>query len=248
MNPPYYDRSKHHDIEWLHNHEIQKHFALFVSRPQLYAEITNVPDTDKQDYMFYCFHKMLFQYYHFNCEKQYDEIAYFGSLSQDKAGAANISGGGDTKSRSRDKMASYKQSQTSRKTKMEYLMKKYGISFKDTDPRSFIGHKEPWKHLSPALLEKNGWQWVIDQSYSDETFTTPFPAKLDSSLIPLHIRNKTLQKWKTARNNSISPITITHFFEDEEEKKEEPPLLPKTQPITTAFSEEDLKVIMEEGW
>ena len=247
MNPPFFDRSRIHDIAWLNHNGIQKQFALFVSKPELYDRMDEVPEADKQDYMFHCFKKMLSKYYQFNVDKQYDELAYFGSLSQDKAGSANLCGGGDNKSRSGrgQIIGGYKASQAGRKVKMDYLAKKYGLSFKDGDSRLFLGHTEPWKKLSPALLEKEGWGWVSDQCYSDETFQTPFPAKLDGDLIPLDIRNKVLQKWRAKRNAAII-ISVAEAKEDDEDIL--PKSAPKMEPIAVAFSEEDLKFLEEEGW
>jgi hypothetical protein len=251
MNPPFFDRSRIHDIAWLNHNGIQKQFALFVSKPELYDRMDEVPEADKQDYMFHCFKKMLSKYYHWNVDKQYDELAYFGSLSQDKAGAVNVCGGGDNKSRSGrgQIIGGYKASQAGRKVKMDYLAKKYGLSFKDGDSRLFLGHTEPWKKLSPALLEKEGWGWVSDQCYSDETFQTPFPAKIDGDLIPLDIRNKVLQKWR-AKRNAVIVVAQTPKEEDELPIKPESVSapVPVSAPIVVAFSEEDLKFLEEEGW
>jgi hypothetical protein len=251
MNPPFFDRFRIYDIAWLHHHTIQKQFALFVSKPELYADIGEIPESDKQDYLFYSFQKMLSKYYHLNIEKQYDESAYFGSLSQDKVGAANICGGSDNKTRSAraSRIGGYKAAQANRSAKMDYLAKKYGLAFKGgADPRLFLGHAEPWKTLSPALLEKEGWGWVAEQSYSDETFHAPFPEKIDGDLIPLAIRNKVLQKWRAKRNATSTRISCIDEESEENPGAIQPPELPKTEPIMSVFSEEEMKLILEEGW
>ena len=251
MNAPFFDRSRIHDIAWLNHNAIQKQFALFVSKPELYAGIHELPETDKQDYMFYGFLKMLQKYYHWNVDKQYDELAYFGSLSKDKAGSVNVCGGGDNKSRSSQKqrISGYKSAQADRSAKMDYLAKKYGLSFKDADPRLFLGHTEPWKKLSPALLEKEGWGWVAEQCYSDETFQTPFPAKIDGDLVPLDIRNKVLQKWR-AKRNAAAVVVAAKPLKEEDEDTQKPELepTPVSAPIVVAYSEEDLQFLEEEGW
>ena len=249
MNPPSFDRKRTYDVAFLEHHELQKLFALFVSKPELYKGIDDLAEFEKQDYLFYNFHRFIQDYYNFNAEKQYDESAYFVSLYVDKAGAVNVCGGGGGVSNSgrRQFIGGYKAGQADRKVKTEYLAKKYGLGFKTVDPRTFIGHQEPWKNLSPALLEKEGWGWVAQQGYTDETFAAPFPEKMDGDLVPLAIRNKALQKWKAHRkaesDKAIAALTLAKS-EDEEEK---PPSTPDNIK-KIVLSEEDLKLIMDEDW
>jgi len=223
MNPPKFDFRVTYDVSRLHNHKLQKLFALFVSRPELYADMPSLSEGEKQDYMFYQFGRMLEneKYYVWNYEKEYDELAYFGSLNIDRAGAVNVcGGGGGCSSSGRNQfIGKYKAGQEARKKSIEYLSKKYKLVFGSvdkTDPRLFLGHTEPWKNLSPALLEKEGWEWVKTRAYSDETFAAPFPSVLDSDLIPLPIRNKAVQKWRNSRRVEIVPTKTLDLDEEEE--------------------------------
>jgi len=253
MNPPYFDHRKTYDVAFLARHELQKLFALFVSKPELYKDIEDLAESDKQDYMFHNFHMFIRYYYNLNLEKQYDESVYFASLFMDKAGSVNVCGGGGSISNSgrRQFIGGYKAGQAARKANIEYLTKKYGLVFKTVDPRTFIGHQEPWKNLSPALLEKEGWGWVAQQGYTDETFAAPFPEKMDGDLVPLAIRNKALQKWK-AHRKAESDKAIAALKPASSEEDEEDAVVPQTPTPENikkiVLSEEDLKLIMDEDW
>jgi len=254
---PYFDTHRVYEVSRFHHHELQKHFALFVSQPELYRDISAVSDAEKQEYMFSQFHLFLQKYYQFNYETQYDELAYFGSLSQDKAGFANICGGAGKASGSfrKEFLDKYRAGQKYKRVKIDYLSKKYRLTFgANSDPRLFLGHTEPWTRLTPELLKKEGWEWVSAQSYTDATFATPFPEIVDGDLVPLAIRNKVLQKWRAHRNALVEQKLKQNraLRADDEEEEDEGVVESKTPESSVAcvvqLSAEDLQQFLDEDW
>lgn len=232
LKVPYYDKRQRYSIDIFQNSKFQKLFALFVSKPELYQDIHIMDNTDKQDYMFYRFSKFYDKYIDLNITKipDFDLFAYFTSLHVDKAGAVNICGGGDkltnTRAGRKEKLDNYKESINEKKQKIKYLSEKYRLVFNNlsSDPRLFIGHQEPWLNLGVHLLEKEGFQWIIERSYTDETFELPIPENLDKDLVPLSIRNKVLQKLKKIQSDRIQFLNIKSkksIDEDNEEEEKE---------------------------
>jgi hypothetical protein len=222
QNVPKFDAYVKHDIANFHTHNIQKYIALFLSKPELYEDIHTLQLNDKQDYFFYAFKKFLAKFYAFK-EGDFDTLNYFSSQHVDLAGAANICGGGGSRSKSGKKffMDKYKEAQAQTKNTIVYFQKKYGISIggKD-DQRLFLGHMCPWMNASPELLNMEDWHWVKTQCYLDETLVAEFPEQLDTQLVPLSVRNKVFQLWKKKRNEiarSVQAIVVDEVSEKTEQ-------------------------------
>ena len=220
LKAPFFDRKKNYDaIERFANDPMQKILALFISRPENYSDIASFGIEDKEDIFFTLFGGFSDKYINLTTDKNFDTICYFSSLSVDRPGAVNVCGGGGKMTGSAKKYFKdrYKRGQENTKIMSSYLADKYKVL---PHTRTFLGHTEIWKNPGPHLLELQGWQWVQNQSYDDATFQQPFPEKLDSDLVPLDIRNKTIQKWKKWRNDKI-PI-VSKRSEDEEDDEEIP--------------------------
>jgi len=200
---PYFDYRIRYDANVLYNHKIQKYIALFLSNPENYRQMEDINERDKQDYFMSILNTFFSKYIILSFERNFDEYIYFLSLNIDKQGSVNINGGGDRQSPTakRERINDYKETQNKKVKFIEYLNKKYGILItSQRDNRLFLGHTEIWKNPSPELLKLEGWEWVLEKSYDDETLAKPFPEDLDSDLIPLNIRNKVLQKWRHIRS------------------------------------------------
>lgn len=205
---PYFDRRLNYSTDVFKNSLIQTYIALFISKPDLYSDIYELHEYDKQSYFFRKFHKFLYDYYHLNPEKDFDFINYFNDLQINKKGSVSVCGGGDaSRNAKKNALKNFNKMSENNMKCIEYFNQKYKIIINsERDEREFIGHREIWKNPSPKLLEKDGWEWVINQTYNDNTFTKPLPNELNKYLIPLEIRNKAFQKWKnqkTKKNNFI---------------------------------------------
>ena len=243
LKTPYFDRKKTYDAtERFANDPMQKILALFISRPENYSDLASYGIEDKEDRFFTLFRGFSNNYIDLKLEKNFDTICYFRSLSVDRPGAANLCGGagkmtGSAKKYFKDRC---KRGQEDTKIMTTYLADKYKVL---PHARTFLGHTEIWKNPGPHLLELQGWQWVQNQSYDDATFQQPFPEKLDSDLVPLDIRNKTVQKWKNARRAKVStPSTVASSDEDEESEKEQIIHIPKL--IITP----ELEALFDQDW
>lgn len=195
---PFVDCNKKYNVENMHSHAYQKYIALFLSRPELYKSVLNARPTEKQDEFFRTFSRFVTNYVNINSEKDFDGMVYFRSLNIDKAGAANVCGGGGRMSNTARKqfLDDYRSNQEARAKYATYLTTKYKIVVSnDRDERVFIGHKEPWKNPSPELLKKEGWDKIVYDCYEDEKMLAPFPESLEIAFIPLSIRNKAYHKW-----------------------------------------------------
>lgn len=205
---PYFDRKINYSTDIFKNSIIQTYIALFISKPELYKDIHELHDNDKQSYFFNKFRRFLIKYYHFNIEKDFDLMTYFGDLQINKKGSVSICGGGDSsRNAKKNALKNFRNSCESTIKTIEYMFSKYKITINsECDDREFIGHKYIWKNPSPKLLEKDSWEWVSDQFYDDITLKTQFPETLDKSLVPLDIRNKVYQKWKNEKANKNRSI------------------------------------------
>jgi hypothetical protein len=202
------------DIAVFYNHEIQSIFALFLSNPDLYKDYST--QRNRQDYLFYAFRKFAADYYHFS----EDESVYFSSTRKESAGEANICGGGGG-SRGRYFKNRYHAAEQTRETRINHFAKKYGVSFeKGRDTRQFLGVTEIWNHLDRAIdiLAASKWSNVVGQSYSDTSFSTPIPAKLDKLLVPFAIRNRAMQKYRHSQRTPDAFIGKLSASADESEE------------------------------
>ncbi len=202
MTIPHFDRRNSYSTDVFQNSIIQTYLALFISKPDQYKDINVLLEADKQTYFFKRFRLFLLKYYHFNIEKDFDLMTYFGDLQMNKKGSVSICGGGDSsRNAKKNALKSFNNSCQNTLKSIEYLNQKYKIIINsEKDDRVFIGHKEIWKNPSPQLLNKENFEWVLEQSYDDMTFVQPFPNDLDKYLIPLDIRNKVYQKWKNQKS------------------------------------------------
>lgn len=235
---PFVDYNKKYNVETMHSHSFQKYIALFLSRPELYKSVLTARATEKQDEFFRAFNRFVSKYANINCEKDFDGMVYFRSLHIDKAGSANICGGGGRMSNSARKqfLDEYRAGQEARAKYAAYLTTKYKIVVSnERDERQFIGHTEPWKNPSPELLKKEGWDTRVCDCYDDEKMIAPFPANLEIAFIPLSIRNKAYQKWSNQKKIVIEP------------KEKVIPVLPVVTPTTPiVVVDSDLQSMMDE--
>ena len=193
---PRYDFKLNYSTEKFANHELQTLLALFLAQPELYeSEMANVLPANREGKFFYCFKNFITPYINLNSDKDFDEMMYFSNLSLDKAGSTNVTGGGGNRSNSgrRDLINKYKETQELISETRKYFSGKYKLDFTKGDPRLFLGHHEPWNKASPALLEKEGWGWVLEKQYNDLTMAKPIPENVNIVLVPLVIRNKVSQ-------------------------------------------------------
>lgn len=216
LSIPYFDRRISYSTNVFKNSMIQTYIALFICKPELYKDIYSLHETEKQTYFFKKFRLFLLKYYHFNIDKDFDMMTYFGDLQINKKGSVSICGGGDSSRNSRkNALKSYNNSCQNTSKNIEYLFAKYKININaELDEREFIGHREIWKNPSLKLLEKDGWEWVLSQNYDDLTLNSPFPETLNKYLVPLEIRNKAYQKWKNIKSNKTALI-LNSISEDE---------------------------------
>jgi hypothetical protein len=246
---PYFDRRKSYDVqERFAKDPMQKLLALFLSNPENYAELASIEPIDQENALFGLFLRFADDYLTLTLDKHFDTMCYFRSHSVDRPGAVNVCGGGGKLSGSSKKYFKdlYKRGVENSKIMNAYLTDKYKLL---PNARTFLGHTEIWKNPGPHLLELEGWQWVADQTYHDPTFKTPFPEKLDSALIPLEIRNKTIQKWQTARREKIPVLSAQLRREDEEEEEDllKTPVQATIQPPAIIITAE-MQALMDEDW
>jgi hypothetical protein len=246
---PYFDRKQTYDAESrFSNHVMQKYMALFLSKPHLYHSIHELGEGDRQSYFFYTFLKFVQPYVNLTLEKDYDAICYFGSLHIEKSGATNVCGGGGQMTHSARKQFAdrHRRSVDETKQRVAYMAEKYKLH---SDERTFIGHKQIWKHPSPELLKLQGWEWVANQCYADDTFQCEMPEKMDIDLVPLAIRNKTYQRWKNRRNQRISMMASVNRKEEEEEEDIPPaPVLVENTPKMMVVITPEMEALMDEDW
>jgi hypothetical protein len=236
---PFVDYTKKYNVETMHKHAYQKYIALFLSKPELYKSVLTARPSDKQDEFFRAFNRFVANYANINSEKDFDGMVYFRSLNIDKAGSANICGGGGRMSNSARKqfLDEYRAGQEARAKYAAYLTSKYKIAVNnEKDERVFIGHKEPWKNPSPELLKKEGWDQIVCNSYEDEKMNAPLPAGLEIAFIPLSIRNKVYQKWS---NQKKAEIVV-------ETKKQEPPAVIIVAETPAVIVDDELQNMMDE--
>lgn len=243
---PYFDHRKTYDAnERFSRDPMQKLMALFLSRPENYSELGSIDPMDQEDAFFRLFLRFADDYITLTLEKHFDTICYFRSLAVDRPGAVNVCGGGGKLSGSTKKYFKdrHKRGVENTKNMNAYLADKYKVL---SHTRTFLGHTEIWKNPDPHLLELEGWQWVADQTYNDPTFKTPFPEKLDSALVPLEIRNKTIQKWQNARREK-TPVLSTQRPEEEDEDLLNTPVQALIQPPAIIITPE-MQAFMDEDW
>jgi hypothetical protein len=243
LKVPYFDRRKSYNAEERFAKDpMQKLLALFLSQPENYSDLASVDPEDREDVFFYKFGKFADNYINLTLDKHFDTVCYFRSLSVDRPGAVNVCGGGGKLAGSSKKYFKdrYKRGQENTKIMSSYLADKYKVL---PHTRTFLGHTEIWKNPGPHLLELEGWQWVKNQCYSEPDFKTPFPERLDSDLVPLEIRNKTIQKWKNARRSQVS---TTEQEADDEEEKAAPEVRAPTPPTIQITPE--MQALMDEDW
>lgn len=208
---PFVDYNKKYTMDTMNSHVFQKYMALFLSRPELYKGVLTARPGEKQDEFFRAFHRFISKYANINCERDFDGMVYFRSLNIDKAGCANICGGGGRMSNTARKqfLDEYRAGQEARAKYAAYLNTKYKIVVSnERDERLFIGHMEPWKNPSPELLKKDGWEDKVFHCYDDEKMERPFPENLEIAYIPLSIRNKVYQKWSNQKKAAEPPAPI----------------------------------------
>ena len=208
------------DISVFHDHEAQFIVALFLTKPELYREYSTQKEKDRQDYFFYCFRKFAANYYNFS----EDESVYFASVRKEAAGEANICGGGGSRSGSSARYFKdrYKRAEQDRESRINQFAKKYRVSFaQGKDTRLFLGVTEIWNRLDNALeiIAASKWVNAPELAYSDESFETPIPEKVEKILVPLAIRNKTMQKIRNRR--MVGSITSRRVIDDEDEEDAE---------------------------
>jgi hypothetical protein len=214
-------------------HEVQSILALFLTNPELYKDYNK--QTDRQGYFFAGFRKFADKYYNFSG----DESIYFMSTRKQSAGEANICGGGGKMSGSASNFfkTRYYEAEKARLASIDAFAKKYGVSFEPgKDTRLFVGVTEIWNKLDKVdeILANSQWANVADRAYSDATFSTPLPAKLEKCLIPFAIRNKTLQKYKNSQRSIDVPISKKTEDDEEETPAPKPELKPELK-IATPF-------------
>jgi len=205
---------KQYTIDLFHTHELQWLVALFCTKPELYKDHQQYKF--KQDYFFERFRRFAVDYYNFSG----DECIYFGTVRKATAGETSICGGGGRMSGSSSRYfkGRYHAIEEAREKRIDEFAKKYGVCFAvGTDPRLFLGVTEIWNKLDQIeeILAASKWADVKERAYEDESFATPFPTKLEKDLVPLEIRNKTMQKYRASRSSSI---VAKKTVEEEEEE------------------------------
>lgn len=227
---PRYDFKRTYSVARFATDDMQTLMALFIAQPELYeSQLANVLPVDRQGMFFNRFNLFIEPYIKLSLDKNFDELMYFSNLSLDKAGSANITGGGGTRSGSgrRDLINKYKEQQELIGETRKYFTGKYKMDFNPAkeDPRVFLGHHEPWNKASPALLEKEGWGWVLEKQYKDLTMTAAIPENVNIVLVPLAIRNKVSQFLEKKMREMYAKIDAENALKakkmlEEEEKNE----------------------------
>jgi hypothetical protein len=207
MQIPYFDRNVKHNIAKLQNHEHQKYIALFLSDAKNYDGIQNMNVHEKQNYFFRKYYLFVTKYYTMKIN-EFDINTYYTSQHISVAGATNVSCRDHSSSGRNQMLKQFAENQKQTKAAVEYMKSKYGLVIANKgDERVFIGHREPWWNPSPELLKKDGWEWVTERGYTDETFTAPIPKELDLQLVPLKIRNKVNQLWMK-QYATVAPVEV----------------------------------------
>jgi hypothetical protein len=227
---PYYDKRKTYSESYFTQHKMQKYIALFLSKPELYEDVLTYPNEYKEIRFMFIFRNFAEKYINIDYEKNVDISYYFMSLNIDKKGSMDICGGAKMSNTGRKQfLKEYSEGQEANMKIRKYLSEKYKLNFNPAlpDPRIFIGHHEIWINPSPELLKLEGWDTIIYNSYDDPDFKNPFPEELDGDLIPLAIRNKSLQKWKNEKRRKYEiedykrrQLAISKHRDDEEEDED----------------------------
>lgn len=258
---PRYDFKRNYSTAKFASHDLQTLMALFLAQPELYeTQIANVLPVDRQGMFFNRFQLFIDPYMKLNLDKDFDELMYFSNLSLDKAGSANITGGGGTRSGSgrRDLINKYKETQDLIAKTREYFSGKYKLDFNPAkeDPRVFLGHHEPWNKASPALLEKEGWEWVVEKQYNDLTMSESIPENVNIVLVPLVIRNKVSQHLekisrekhdKIVRENKLKAEKLLREEEENENKKTVGEVVVEEN-VQKVVVDKELEALLEEDW
>ena len=215
---PYFDKRTTYSKSFYTDNKLQKYMALFLSNPENYIDIGSLPHNSKETYFMNRFSIFLQDYVIIDYERNFDTFIYFRALNIDKKGTIDVCGGTGKISNSAKKQfkGEYSDSQEENIKIRKYLTEKYKYDFNPTlpDPRLFIGHHEVWNNPSPELLNLENWNWVVDKSYNDIQLKKPLPNDLDGDLIPLSIRNKTLQKWENdkRRKREIELFKVEQLY------------------------------------
>jgi hypothetical protein len=242
-------RPQYH-ISSFHDHPIQWLVALFCTKPELYKDHARC--RHKQNYFFDEFRKFVSEY---RSSLSEDEQVYFGSVRKEVAGEANICGGGGRLSgpASRYFKNRHHGFEELREKQIDQFAKRYGVCFEPPakDPRLFLGVTEIWNKLDQVeeIIAASNWANVRNMSYDDESFAAPFPKQLEKELVPLAIRNKTMQKFRDSRHTSTPK---THrvvdvdqeeldFLASKEEKTAEPEpcALPQVKFVAPSFDDDE---------
>lgn len=207
-------------------HDLQAIMALFLLNPALYAD--HRVCRDKQGYFFDRFRVFAEDYYNLDSSKELDASVYFMSAAKDRAGEANICGGGGRMSNSAKKEFKdrYHRIESRRTELIEYFQAKYRVKLEPgTDSRLFVGVSEIWNKLDRAteIVAASRWSDVANKSYADSDFATPIPKDLDKRLVPYSIRNRVWQKYMNSKpSSSYRPRSVSEIerMEAEELAKE----------------------------
>lgn len=255
---PRYEFKRTYSTAKFASSDLQMLMALFLAQPELYeSQMSNVLQVDKQGMFFNRFNLFIEPYVKLSLEKDFDEMMYFSNLAQDKAGSANITGGGGTRSGSgrRDLINKYKEQQELISETRKYFSGKYKLDFNPAkeDPRLFLGHHEPWNNASPALLEKDGWMWVLEKQYKDVSMTMKIPENVNIVLVPLVIRNKVSQvlekrlREKYAKIDAENALMAKKRLEEEEnEEKVVVVVCKEEENVQKIIVDNELEALLEE--
>jgi hypothetical protein len=211
FNAPYYDRSLTYSIAAFYDHSLQSIMAVFIAKtPQLGTELTSKSLSDRQDYFFYRFHQFADNYVNMSL----DDGIYFSSTAKEKAGTQ----GGGVRS-GKFFIDRQKTEKTIHVGKIKYFEQKFKSCISgDRDERLFLGVNQIWNRIAIERGELLApYMDAIASAYDDDSFSTPIPDRLNRYLVPLKLRNKTVQKWSNRRR--IVPVCKEQ--EVSEEKKED---------------------------
>lgn len=206
----------------LENHPLQSIMALFLTKHDLYKD--HYSEKDKQGYFFNRFRLFASNYYNFDNS---DASVYFMSLYKYRAGEYDVCGGCKmTSSAARYFKARHASAEAEREKIIDEFSKKYRTMFNQKgveDPRLFLGVTQIWNKLDRAeeIVANSQWPDIRARSYNDHTFKTPFPEKLEKHLIPLTMRNRTLQKYRNEQMSKSDKIYLP--IRPCREEDEEPP-------------------------
>ena len=222
MSKLFYDKRRMYSLAEFHTHDLQAIMALFLLNPALYADHRTC--RDKQGYFFDRFRVFAEDYYNLDSSKELDASVYFMSAAKDRAGEANICGGGGRMSNSAKKEFKdrYHRIESRRAELIDYFQAKYRVKLEPgTDSRLFVGVSEIWNKLDQAteIVAASQWSNVASISYSDDTFASPIPSGLDKRLVPCSIRNRTWQKYMNSKpSSSYRPRSVSEIERAEAEE------------------------------